>query len=621
LAGRASDEFSTVDVDSLLNFRQIVSFFLGAVFLSSLGVMKSSGFLQSILARFLLRVGRRQQIGDPERFSEKSADTDNRTITSMWNGQNRILLFILSFCLASASISHFVSLLSFGPGSSTACAFVVAWGSINAQSARLVGLLAVFLDLRRLGVRRTESLAFTAFLLVGAVFMFVSNAIAPGTIKSFTTPDISLCYRLHSLPTSVPQSLIFISLEAYCTIRVWSLLSPPFLQLTHQLAGFRDIWVLRGCSLLFLELLTVVPTAVVTNILGDFLPFSVGALAVLYFFNFRPVPAELKIGPTPQHSRTEADSTPRSSRRNTTHSAYSWRSAVPRRFRLMSEAANFSNKEWPDIPRSSRSSRTIDSTSARSVHNAVVHTAKREHRSRVTEIDQFPDVPSFPEGTTMASAERTEETEALSQPTWLAAQLPVRVMVRPRLVVMTSPTASSPEVLPAVDSAPNLDGSPLRLTPPNSAGQAPLSPSTLSSLSFRNPASVSAHSHEPRSTRNTVRFSTITLSEALSYGQAINEQSDKSESGGHSAGMRHSPSGRLRRWPTFGYNGRSAKYRPTGFSNPIQSRWSSSNSSHATSNTSNSRNSGKSAAQITPLPRPPAAGSGGLHQDRDFILM
>jgi hypothetical protein len=54
------------------------------------------------------------------------------------------------------------------------------------------------------------------------------------------------------------------------------------------LSCLKELWVLRGLSLLFLDLLTIVPGAVWFNVLAEFIPFSVGALAVLGLY-FRDV--------------------------------------------------------------------------------------------------------------------------------------------------------------------------------------------------------------------------------------------------------------------------------------------------------------------------------------------
>jgi hypothetical protein len=53
------------------------------------------------------------------------------------------------------------------------------------------------------------------------------------------------------------------------------------MQLKHRLGAMTDVRVLQGISLVLLELLTVVPAVTFTDILGEFIPFSIGSLAVL----------------------------------------------------------------------------------------------------------------------------------------------------------------------------------------------------------------------------------------------------------------------------------------------------------------------------------------------------
>jgi hypothetical protein len=45
--------------------------------------------------------------------------------------------------------------------------------------------------------------------------------------------------------------------------------------------GLTNIQVLRGLSLTFLEVLTIGPSAVMTTLPGDFIPFALGAIVVL----------------------------------------------------------------------------------------------------------------------------------------------------------------------------------------------------------------------------------------------------------------------------------------------------------------------------------------------------
>jgi hypothetical protein len=80
---------------------------------------------------------------------------------------------------------------------------------------------------------------------------------------------------------SLVSSLIFFGLEIYTLVRLIGLIFPQNTVLEHRVAAVKDIRVLRVLSLIFLELLTIVPSAIPTNILGEFIPLSIGALAVL----------------------------------------------------------------------------------------------------------------------------------------------------------------------------------------------------------------------------------------------------------------------------------------------------------------------------------------------------
>jgi hypothetical protein len=88
------------------------------------------------------------------------------------------------------------------------------------------------------------------------------------------------------LPTSLVSSLIYLFLELYVVIRLALLIAPTFLRMKHKLAVTTDVRVLRGLSLMFMELLTVVPAVTFTGILGEFVPFSIGSLAVLGQFYY-----------------------------------------------------------------------------------------------------------------------------------------------------------------------------------------------------------------------------------------------------------------------------------------------------------------------------------------------
>jgi hypothetical protein len=86
---------------------------------------------------------------------------------------------------------------------------------------------------------------------------------------------------LSFLPLSLAFSSIYITLELYLIVRLASILAPPFLSFLHRLGCLRDIRIIWGLSLLLLDLLTIFPMAVFTNVLAEFIPFSIGSLAVL----------------------------------------------------------------------------------------------------------------------------------------------------------------------------------------------------------------------------------------------------------------------------------------------------------------------------------------------------
>jgi hypothetical protein len=70
-------------------------------------------------------------------------------------------------------------------------------------------------------------------------------------------------------------------MEFYTLLRLWGLVSPGFLGVGRGIRGLTDYKLLRAASLLALELLTIVPSAISVNIIADFVPYSLGALLVL----------------------------------------------------------------------------------------------------------------------------------------------------------------------------------------------------------------------------------------------------------------------------------------------------------------------------------------------------
>ena len=82
-------------------------------------------------------------------------------------------------------------------------------------------------------------------------------------------------------PTAIALSLVSICLEVYCLFRFIQLLVPSFLKLKHKLDAVKDLRIAKSVSLLILDFLIIVPSSIPTNILTDFIPYSLGAIIVL----------------------------------------------------------------------------------------------------------------------------------------------------------------------------------------------------------------------------------------------------------------------------------------------------------------------------------------------------
>jgi len=194
-----------------------------------------------------------------------------------------ILLLCMAFMLAS--LSSFLSLLSFYPsGSTTACAFVVAATTIASQAARVFGLVVLGLHLKRFIVTQWELHVFWVVLAIGTVLSGFTVGIGTGQLVSpqtMTLPSVTLCFRKRFLPTSLASSILNFVLELYIIIRSLSLMKPP----RPKLSIVQDARIVQAGSLLLFELLVVVPYATFTSLTAEFVTYSIGALGVLAAFN------------------------------------------------------------------------------------------------------------------------------------------------------------------------------------------------------------------------------------------------------------------------------------------------------------------------------------------------
>lgn len=199
--------------------------------------------------------------------------------------ENAALVMLLSFCFAFASVAHFSSLLSFNSNSgASACSFLVALGGISTACARFMGLIILNLDLRKFELWRWEIYLAWFWIFVGGGFVVTTCAMSVGTIAYVLQLDTYLCYRTSYLPTALTMSAMFMTLELYMIYRLLSFIAPPFLEFKHRIGAVTDTRVLRALSLLLFDILNLAPGVKVIGIVGEFIPFSIGALLVLAMF-------------------------------------------------------------------------------------------------------------------------------------------------------------------------------------------------------------------------------------------------------------------------------------------------------------------------------------------------
>ncbi|KEP52711.1 putative iron reductase [Rhizoctonia solani 123E] len=202
----------------------------------------------------------------------------------------RHLSVVLTAAFTLAILTSFLSLLDFrSSDQDVLCIVVIAWAGISVSCAKLAGLLRITFDLQRLGAGRIETVISWIVLVMsfGATLAHVTISIG-ATSDVRELPGISLCYRRHFLLTSLLVSLLNIVLELYFMGRTFFLLVPQFLQFHHKVEVMMDVRVARVTSILALDLLTLLPSALSINTAAEFIPLSLGVLLVLAAFNHHP---------------------------------------------------------------------------------------------------------------------------------------------------------------------------------------------------------------------------------------------------------------------------------------------------------------------------------------------
>ncbi|KAL0574537.1 hypothetical protein V5O48_007429 [Marasmius crinis-equi] len=173
------------------------------------------------------------------------------------------------------------------------CAFTVAWGVMATKFARLLGLIILLVTTHRAkALLRWELIAVVFWLLVSFVLILVDGALNTGTIKVAQYLDLSFCVRKFVLPTSILSSLVYIFLELYFIARLsknlLSLMPPEKTARVWTL--LRDSPLQRASSLLFFELLAIVPSASEMSTVAVFIPMTIGSVAVLIAFSSHSQP-------------------------------------------------------------------------------------------------------------------------------------------------------------------------------------------------------------------------------------------------------------------------------------------------------------------------------------------
>ncbi|KAK0468409.1 uncharacterized protein EV420DRAFT_1504326 [Desarmillaria tabescens] len=436
--------------------RQVATFFLGWVFITAINNMATSAILQNVVARVFSRF-RRSSCDHPKiDHCDDGSGSPFKLMTDC-----PILLFTLSSFFMSASITSFVSLLSFdsGPEMQPLCQFVVAWSGLSVQFARLVALFLLLFALRRSGIKLLETVIYLAWLLIGLGLEFAIFTISIGTVKLVQSEE--LCYRERDkvLPLSLAASSVFLMLEIYVIGRT--------LVLTHshtqgQREWLGDIHVVQACSLLVFDLMTVLPSAVFIGVLGEFIPLSIGSVLVLVCFNRRNRPAETSpsfdsVTPSSEfsqdlpfekennpHGLTVIPMPPRISRFTMGAIARPLSPIPPLPMHPYSAQCLDDTKMEVDGDRwlggydTARSSRTVDTRTARSIDEAVFEVAQR---SRPVPIyyEGRRSVPSGPQTPSISSSGRFRE---------LSMDDLILPFARPRLITVPSNVSVDLDVKP-----------------------------------------------------------------------------------------------------------------------------------------------------------------------------
>ncbi|KAG2367338.1 hypothetical protein BDR07DRAFT_300186 [Suillus spraguei] len=317
---RDAQTLSTSEFLEHPDYPQIASFFLGWVFICSLLCIVTSPVMchlyQMCYKVFHERRGLQLDANFRSGHDSLWDNSEKHPMNTLFCGdrnssiksleeENHALILLLSFCFAFASVAHFSSLLSFNSNSgASACAFLVALGDISTACARFTGLIIISLDLRKFELWWWEVYLAWSWLFIAGGFVVATCATNAGAVSYASQLDTYLCHSTSYLPTALTMFVMFMTLELYMIGRPLSFIAPSFLEFKHRIGAMTDTTILRALSLLLFDILNLVPGVKMIGIVGEFVPFSIGALIVLAMFQKRrripilgepmPVPMSLR---------------------------------------------------------------------------------------------------------------------------------------------------------------------------------------------------------------------------------------------------------------------------------------------------------------------------------------
>jgi len=274
------------------DWRQIAAFFLGWVFFSSVRHIWYACFLRETIKSAALafcNVFRDHRGTTTDVEKNRTLHRANRLNMDMEHLPNRFFTIFLLLCaFATSSLSQFLSLLIFGRGDGTLCAITLALGLGASIAGRVIGLFMTSLELKHQYGARFYELIIYWFLLLSVLGVTASTIFfSLGSIIVVPNLSNAICVKQHFMPSSLTASLVLILLESYSIFRMLFAVELPH--------GLWDVRIFRVVALLIFDLAVLIPDAIPTNVLGDFLPFSIGAIIVLSAFTSQMTPRHPRV--------------------------------------------------------------------------------------------------------------------------------------------------------------------------------------------------------------------------------------------------------------------------------------------------------------------------------------